>query len=83
MDISVEASIKALSRFNLKENPFQVFELFEQGSNKQSLKRDESLFRDRKEIVEKMCNGIALSKSYRVGIPPLERCSRSSGGYVL
>ena len=66
MDISVEASLKALSRFNLKENPFQVFELFEQGSNKQSLKRDENLFRNRKEIVEKICNGIALSKSYRV-----------------
>jgi hypothetical protein len=66
MDISVEASIKALSRFNLKENPFQVFELFEPSSVKQSLERDESLFRDRKEIVEKICNGIALSKSYRV-----------------
>jgi DNA-binding transcriptional ArsR family regulator len=66
MDISVEASVKALSRFNLKENPFQVFELFEQGSDQKSLERDESLFRDRKEIVEKICNGISLSKSYRV-----------------
>ena len=43
-DDGLEASIKGLSRFNLKENPFQVFELFEQGLDKQSLKRDEVLF---------------------------------------
>src|SRR5487761_696358 len=67
-DDSLESSLKALSRFNLKENPFQVFELFEQGLDKQSLKRDESLFRDRKDIVEKIITGISTSRSYKVAL---------------
>lgn len=67
MDNSCRANVKeALSRFNLKENPFQVFELFEQGIDKNSLKRDEKLFRNRKEIVSKVCSGVALSRSYKV-----------------
>ncbi len=68
MDIDYQASVKALSRFNLKANPFQVFELFEPGIDKASLKRDESLFRDRKEIVEKIYMGISTSKSYKVAL---------------
>src|SRR5487761_729016 len=67
-DDSLESSLKALSRFNLKENPFQVFELFEQGLDKQSLKRDERLFRDRKDIVEKIITGISTSRSYKVAL---------------
>ena len=67
-DDGLEASIKGLSRFNLKENPFQVFELFEQGLDKQSLKRDEVLFRDRKDIVEKIITGISTSRSYKVAL---------------
>src|SRR5487761_2309 len=67
-DDSLESSLKALSRFNLKENPFQVFELFEQGLDKQSLKRDEILFRDRKDIVEKIITGISASRSYKVAL---------------
>ena len=67
-DDGLEASLKSLSRFNLKENPFQVFELFEQGLDKQSLKRDESLFRDRKDIVEKIITGISTSRSYKVAL---------------
>src|SRR5579859_122430 len=67
-DDGLEAGVKALSRFNLKENPFQVFELFEQGLDKQSLKRDESLFRDRKDLVEKIITGILTSKSYKVAL---------------
>lgn len=67
-DDNPESSLKALSRFNLKENPFQVFELFEQGLDKESLKRDESLFRDRKEIVEKVITGISTSRSYKVAL---------------
>lgn len=61
-----ESSIKNLSRFNLKENPFQIFELYEPGLDKKDLTRDEQLFRDRREIVQKIIDGIALSRSSKV-----------------
>lgn len=67
-DNSLEINLKALSRFNLKENPFQVFELYEQGLDKQGLKRDETLFRDRKDIVDKIITGISASRSYKVAL---------------
>ena len=57
-----------ISRFNLKENPFQIFELYEIGESRIEVKRDENLFRDRKDIVEKIFNGISTSRSYRVAL---------------
>ena len=56
----------SLASLNLRANPFQDFELFEETLDEKTIDGHKALFKNRKEIIQKLFLGITTSTSYKV-----------------
>jgi GTPase SAR1 family protein len=59
---------QGLTKLNLRKNPFENFELFDERAEDKTLREHEKLFKNRTEIIQKIEYAIMGSRSYKVAL---------------